>query len=267
MAWRKLIKSKIFWALIIFGIIALFDIWLHRGMIRVMNPPAFTGQRQAITGLPVCGQPLPKAGNLWKYRVQDPSSLNNLNPAYTGISVVGHFDEKRMVIWLPQKDSEKTTDLEDLLKQEQGLNTSPRGLLLAIGDMQPDKAQSFISYLNHIDSVYGYGKQIIVQTKDEWLLKNICEAGFASSYHIPFLNPYHSSEKEFLQWMDSLTETLKQNPSTYLSATYYQAPVLSKFFQEARQILWLDPTDYSVIGPMLKRRLLHDPRSYIVLDP
>ena len=259
----KLLKSKIFWAIAIFGMVALFDIWLHRGMIRVMNPPAFTDKRKATNGLPVCGAANGSSGQIWKLRVDDAKAIKSLKEQYGGFSVAGAYDSRKADFWVERTDG-KFVELEELLKARE---KNPQGLLLAVNDLRPTDFESFFNYLYYIDSVYKLNKNIIIQTRDELLLKPICDAGYSSSYHIPFLNPYHSSESEFISWLDSLTVTLKKYPATYLSATYYQSPVLEKFFPDAHQILWIDKADYSVVGPLLKRKLKQNNKVSIILEP
>lgn len=252
--------------LILLAVLAT-DIYLHKGMSRVILPESFTNQRTPITQLPACKNPLIVKEKKWIKAVNKLQLAANIDSNSNGFETDVYFDTSKNTFFV-YHDSSVISNLNidrlfaSIFKKD--VNAS---VWLDFKNLNSQNSKQALNKLISLRDTFALQNKIIVESPNIQLLTMFCDSNFYTSFYTPFFNPYQEEEEKLVDRIDSIAGLLKRYPVSAVSGYYFQAPFLLKFFPEFPVLTWSDNTELSIVGNIYKYQLEHQKNIAIVLYP
>ena len=244
----------------------LADIVLHRGMSRVILPASFSDKIKAIS-LPVCNRPLVQKDKHWIKLNHDTLWLNKLPANTPGIAMDVVFNPLKQCFELyPDSNFSATIYLDSMLLSYTEKKWQSN-IWLAFKNLDPANAAASLQEMIRLKNKYKLANQVIIESPVAASLKSFCDSGFFTAYAVPFFNPYHAVEREIIHFADSIRKSLSAYPASAVSATYFQYPVLKKFFPNYPILTRADNVSISVVSYVFKRQLENEENIKVILSP
>lgn len=240
------------------------DVILHKGMSRVMLPSSFTDKIQPYNIQPV-HQPLKIDQKKWIKAMNSVSAMQEIDVAAPGIEFDLYLDTNAHTFFVYHDSANISKErLEQLLAvyKQRNLQSSIWFDLKNINTQNCTKAITLIQELNDSFSIMG---KTILETSDGNCLTPLYNAGFYTSYYVPFFNPYEMKENDFVHMVDSVADVLKNHPACALSGYYFQYPALKKFFPSYPFLTWSDVSYSSIVSYTFNRTLQNDSMVKVIL--
>ncbi len=240
------------------------DVLLHKGMSRVMLPSSFTDKIKPYKIQPV-NKPLIIKGKKWAKAVNSISLLQEIDSTVPGLEFDLYLDtiQNKFFVYHDSSgiSSESIDQLLSLYKQR-NLKSSMWFDLKNISAKNCNKA---IRVLNNLHDSFSLKGKTIMETSVADCLTPLYDAGYYTSFYVPFFNPYEISENEFVHNMDSIAGLLVKHPACALSGYYFQYPALKKFFPSYPLLTWSDVSYSSVVSLSFNRSLQNDSMVKVIL--
>ncbi len=262
-------KSKIFTnkytisALILLLCMAV-DIFLHKGMSRVMLPASFTNKIQPY-GIQPAKQPLVIYQKKWLKAVNSTSLMLNLDSATAGLELDLYLDTLKNTFFV-YHDSSNVSDesLEKLLSiyKQRNLKSS---LWFDLKNLSYHNCRQALHVIDRLNDSFSIKGKTILETSDAACLTPLYKDGYYTSFYVPFFNPYELKETDFVNIMDSIANVLRKNSACAVSGYYFQYPALKKFFPNYPILTWSDISYSSIVSYTFNRSLQNDTLVKVIL--
>lgn len=244
----------------------LTDIVLHRGMSRVILPASFSDKIKAVN-LPVCKRPLVQKDKHWIKVKHDTLWLHKIPANTAGIEMDVVFNALKKSFEVYPDSSFSTTLYLDSMLLSYSENKLQSNIWLAFKNLNPANTAASLQELIRLRNKYQLANQVIIESPVAASLKSFCDSGFFTAYAVPFFNPYQAVETEIIHFTDSIRNSLSAYPASAVSATYYQYPVLKKFFPNYPILTRADNVSLSVVSYVFKRQLENEENIKVILYP
>jgi len=252
-------------ALILLAIV-VGDVIIHRGLSRVMLPASFTNQRNPVTDYMRCQQTV-DYGTHWAKAINNPAIVNNLDSSINGIEMDVYFDTNQKIFFAYHDSSHlSNTMVEDILKLFQQKNRH-YNFWFDFKNLDSLNVAPALQALILLKDKYHLEQRMIIESAQINCLQHFCDAGFFTSYYVPFFNPYTEDEPAIIDYIDSITHQIKKYKVSALSGYYFQMPLFEKFFPGMPLLTWANNSNYSIIGLAFKYQMKKDTQIKIVLYP
>jgi len=263
---RTLTPGKYTGLLIIILLLAGVDVFLHKGITRVLLPASFTDERKEVA-VSVCEQPLISNGKEWVKAVNTITGIEQLPYQTSGIEMDVYFDTlKNQLLVYHDSAHYTTTGIEQLLLKYKEKKLSP-AIWLDFKNLSPQNQGASFRYISFLRWQYQLDKKIIVESSRADLLPLFCRAGFFTSYYLPFCNPYQLSENDIASYIDTVAANIRQYAPSAVSGYYFQYPLLRKFFPTLPVLVWTDKPGISVVSNLLNQKMIADTAVKVILHP
>lgn len=240
------------------------DIFLHKGMSRVLIPKTFTVNRRP-QDLKLCEQPLIISSKKWNKAVNTAEKMRRLPADAAGLEMDVYFDTTKNLLQVYHDSSELSQpfikDILDVYKARQ-LSAS---IWLDFKNLSVANEGKSLLYISFLRQRYQLQNKLIVESSSPQCLPAFCDSGFFTSYYTPFFNPYLLSEKELIRVVDTIADNLKKYPASALSGYYFQYPFLKKFFPNYPVLVWAENNKFSFVSNIFNYMLVSDAQVKIVL--
>lgn len=243
------------------------DIFLHKGMSRVIIPEKFTNKRLPQNDLPKCSQPLEISGKYWIKAVNTPALAMAIDSNSHGIEMDVYFDTSKNIFFV-YHDSAVISDVRaeqifDVIRQRQ----LPVSVWIDFKNLSGHNREKALGSLTRLRDTYQLDKKILVESPHPELLQSFCDNGFYTSFYAPFFNPYKEEEAVLVKRIDSIAALLKKYPVSAISGYYFQTPFLKKFFPAFPVLTWTNDSKVSIVNNVFNRQLEKDSHIQIILHP
>jgi len=252
----------------VFILLAYFagDVFLHKGMSRILFPASFAGERKP-GDFATCAHPLELKGKNWVKAVNTKERIEKLPADADGFEMDVYFDTSKNCLLLYHDSTEYSTlHIEALLDvyQEKKMKGS---VWLDFKNLSVANEQQAVKYISSIRGRYGLQNKVIVESSHPECLRSFCDSGFFTSYYTPFFNPYQQEERVLAATIDTIASNLKRFPVSALSGYYFQYPFLKKYFPGLPILTWADDSKFSIVGYCFNKKLQDDGQLKVVLHP
>lgn len=263
---KGLLTNKYTLSALILLAIVVGDVIIHRGISRVMLPASFTSQRHPVTDYLRCRQTV-EYGTHWAKAINNLAIADHLDSSINGIEMDVYFDA-RQKIFFAYHDSVHLSNIrvEDILTRLQHKDKSFT-YWFDFKNLDSLNEAMALQALLSIKNKYQLEHKVIIESAQIHCLQSFCDAGFFTSYYVPFFNPYTEDEPAIIQYIDSIAHQIKKYKVSALSGYYFQMPLFEKFFPGMPLLTWADNSNYSIIGLAFKHQLQKDAEIKIVLYP
>lgn len=242
------------------------DIVLHRGMSRVIVPDVFSDKVKAVN-LRLCDNQLLPADKYWIKAVNNIELMHKLPDNTAGIECDVYFDMNKTVFEVYHDSAAPSSLNADSLLSVYASKKLSANIWLDFKNLTQENAEAALKEVTRLKNKYSLKQRLIIESPHPEFLKIFCESGFFTSYYVPFFNPYKSSEKEIIQFADSVRKTLAQHPTSAISGYYFQYPILKKFFPNYPILIWADHSSFSLVSYVFKQQLENEQSVKVVLFP
>ena len=266
MSLKSFLSNKYsFSAIILLGLIGL-DVILHKGITRVIIPTGFTEARQPFH-LPRCENAMISSNKDWVKAINNPQLISYLPKETPGIEIDVYFDIENNVFYSYHDSSQMSgITLDSILKIKKDILPNA-SVWLDYKNLDSLNFAPSLQYINQLRSNFNLNNKIIIESSNAKSLQNFCDAGYFTSYYVPFHNPYKGEEKQTISFIDSVAGMIKAYPASALSGYYFQYPLLKKFFPNYPLLIWADKSTLSAIGYMFKYQVEKDNSVRVFLTP
>ena len=262
---RKFYTNKYLLALLILLLVLIIDVFLHKGMSRVILPESFTNKRGAQKP-DYCIQPLGIKNKEWVKAVNSKELMQGLDSTKAGFEMDIYFD-KRQDKFFVYHDSSKVSSqtLEEQLQiyESRKLVSS---IWLDFKNLSDSNETVALQKLILLRNNFRLQDKLIVESKNIQNLNSFCANNFYTSFYVPYFNPYLMDEKAIIKEIDTIAGLLKNNKVSALSGYYFQIPMLKKFFPTANLLTWSENGSFSLVAPVFNHSLMADEQIKIVLQ-
>jgi hypothetical protein len=256
-------KLKIFFLIV--SAILLCDVVLHKGQVRYMLPKTFPSSQ---AGLP---KPLFSTfsfGNKnWAKAVNDIATLDAVPSSCGGIELDVYFEKNKNNFDVHHDPVPGNyIDLGSMLHhcQQKGMATN---IWLDCKNLDTSNLGATLEKLVQLKEQFHLQNRIIVESSFAECLPPFANAGFFTSYYLPFFNPYLRHDSLNLQMADSIKKLLIKYPVHALSGYYYQSGFTKNYFPSFPVLTWADKKTISLAGYFFNRKLQADQAIKAVLRP
>lgn len=259
-----LIKNKYSISFLILLVCMGVDILLHRGMSRVMLPASFTEKLSPFSFKPL-HQNVVISEKAWVKAVNSTDAINLLQQKNAGFECDVYFDTSihRFYVY---HDSLKIsqTFLEEIftLYHKRNLTSS---IWLDMKNISSANCQPAINEVNRLRDSFDLSGKMIIESSVPGCLQPFYQAGYFTSYYVPFFNPYVEEEPKIISMIDSIASILRSYPFCALSGYYFQYPVLKKFFPNYPILTWADRSKISLVSLTFNHQLMNDSMVKVIL--
>ncbi len=257
-------KNKIFLGVLIIIILLAIDIYMHKGMARVLIPSSFIKNYPAVD-FPHCGQSLLIHSKTWRKAIDSAEAMNKLPADIAGFEIDVYFDSTINSFYVYHDSSGiSTIKIEELLDiyKERGLSTSIWFDFKNLNNANHEKA---LNACVIIRKKYKLQNKMLIESTNIQYLPAFCDKGFYTSYYTPFFNPYLLKENELEKIADSISNNLKLHPVSALSGYYFQYSFLKKYFPKYPILTWADKNNFSIVSYVFNNTLQKDDNLKIIL--
>ncbi len=261
---RNFYTNKYFLALVILILVLLVDVFLHRGMSRVIIPESFTNQRTAQNPA-YCVQPLTITNKDWVKAVNTPELMQSLDSASAGLEMDIYFDINKNGFFVYHDSSNISShSLQQQLDVYQSRKLTA-SIWLDFKNLSDSNELPALKKLIEFRNNYQLQNKLIVESPNIKNLNSFCENNFYTSFYVPYFNPYLMDETALVKEIDTIALLLKSNKVSALSGYYFQIPMLKKFFPTASLLTWAEKSSFSLVAPVFNHQLMADDQIKIVL--
>lgn len=236
------------------------DILLHRSMSRVILPSDFSTKIKAVQ-LPVCHATLDSINKHWTGDISSVSQAAQIPADIKGIECNVYFDTADDHFKTGTLSANNGTNIDSLLQGFTGY-----AVWFECENLSLATCHAAMQEMIRIRKEYRLQNRMIIESTDARCLKQLCDSGFFSSYRVPMINPYQSSEAELIRFTDSIKHHLMLNPVSALSCYYFQYPILKKFFPGYPILTRADNTSISLVSYVFMKQLEHDNNIKVILS-
>lgn len=261
---RNFYTNKYFIAFVILVLVLMVDVFLHRGMSRVILPESFTDKREAQHP-EYCMQPLIIKNKDWVKAVNTKELIQGLDSTVAGLEMDVYFDinENRFFIYHDSSNiSVQTLQQQLTIYQNRKLTAS---IWLDFKNLSETNEFASLKKLKELRNEFRLQNKLIVESPNIQHLNSFCENAFYTSFYVPYFNPYLMTEDDIVKEIDTIGLLLKNNKVSALSGYYFQIPMLKKFFPTANLLTWAENSSFSLIAPVFNHQLSADNQIKIVL--
>ncbi len=258
------LKNKYTLLVIILLLLLAVDVFLHKGMTRLLMPDGFPAAIQPATLQPL-KQPLVQAGIQWKKAVNNGEAMTSLPASVAGLEIDVYFDTARKSFQV-YHDSAVFSDqsLEGLLEIYQQRNLSG-SIWLDFKNLSSVNEKPSLDYLIQLREKFALQQKIIVESTNPQYLQSFNEKAFFTSYYTPYFNPYRITAADVKIYVDSISATLKKSNVAALSGYYFQIPALKKYFPSYPLLSWSDNDRFSLVSFFFHKKLMNEPNLKVLL--
>ncbi|MBL0355704.1 MAG: hypothetical protein IPP72_01910 [Chitinophagaceae bacterium] len=252
----------------VFILLAYFagDVFLHKGMSRILFPASFAGERKPDDFLK-CEHHLEMKGKNWVKAVNTKERIEKLPADVAGFEMDVYFDTSKNCLLLYHDSAEYSTlHIEAVLDIYQAKKMAG-SVWLDFKNLSAANEKLALKYITSIRDQYALRNKMIVESSHPEWLRSFCDSGFFTSYYTPFFNPYQQAEPVLSATIDTITSNLKSFPVSALSGYYFQYPFLKKYFPGFPILTWADDSKCSIVGYCFNKKLQDDPQLKVVLRP
>lgn len=261
---RNFYTNKYFLAIIILVLVLLIDVFLHKGMSRVILPESFTNKR--VPQKPAyCVQSLIITNKDWVKAVNSPVLMQALDTATAGLEMDIYFDKTLNKFFVYHDSSNVSTQtLEEQLEiyKSRKLMAS---IWLDFKNLSDNNENNALQKLVLLRNYYHLQNKLIVESPNIKNLNSFCNNDFYTSFYVPFFNPYLMDEAAIISEIDSISSLLNAHKVSALSGYYFQIPMLKKFFPTANLLTWVETSGFSLVAPVFNYQLMAEEQIKIVL--
>lgn len=261
---RNFYTNKYFLALVILILVLLVDVFLHKGMSRVIIPDNFTSKR-ASQNPDYCVQPLVIKNKDWVKAVNTQELMQNLDSTVAGLEMDVYFDKSKNNFFVYHDSSSMSTQS---LQQQLDVYRSRKlsaSMWLDFKNLSDSNEIAALQKLMEFRNDYQLQNKMIVESPNIKNLNSFCNQGFYTSFYVPYFNPYLMEEDALVKEIDTIGLLLKNNKVSALSGYYFQIPMLKKFFPTADLLTWAENSSFSLVAPVFNHQLMADDQIKIVL--
>jgi len=263
---KRFITNKYTLSVIILACCLLTDIFLHKGMSRVILADSFTGKRKP-QNLPVCSQLLLQKSKRWIQGVNTVEKINALPVGTDGFEMDVYFDTAKKHFESYHDSSGPTRVVVDSILNNYKNKGFTASIWFDFKNLNSFNAALALQKFIELRGRFNLDHKIIIESPVAKNLRLFCDNGFYTSYYIPFFNPYLIGENALVGQIDSITTQIKSYPASAMSGYYFQYPVLKKYFPNYPVLTWTSKSNISLVANMFNIQLKNDPHVKIVLYP
>ena len=256
--------NKYFIAFLILVLVLLVDVFLHKGMSRVILPENFTDKREALSP-EYCAQNLIIKNKDWVKAVNSKQLMQQLDSSVGGLEMDVYFDKSKNNFFVYHDSSNISTES---LQQQLEIYKSKKliaSVWLDFKNLSDSNEIPALQKLVEFRTTYQLQNKMIVESPHIKNLNSYCDKGFYTSFYVPYFNPYLMEEDAIIKEIDSIGLLLKSNKVSALSGYYFQIPMLKKFFPSASLLTWAENSSFSFVAPVFNHQLMADDQIKIVL--
>lgn len=242
------------------------DIFLHKGMSRVMLPESFTDKRSPAKFLK-CEQPLLITGKKWMKGINTVARIQELSSDAAGFEMDVYFDTAKNYLQVYHDTSVYALlNIEEILNQYKSRKLTS-SIWLDFKNLGAGNEKISLQYINGLTKKYDLKNKLIIESSHPQFLQGFCDSGFFTSYYTPYFNPYKMSEEELVTQLDSMNAALNKYKVSALSGYYFQYPFLKKFFPNYPILTWTDNFSLSLVTNSFNKLMIADDHVKVVLFP
>ena len=261
---RNFYTNKYFLALVILILVLLVDVFLHKGMSRVIIPERFTNKR-APQNPAFCVQPLIIKSKDWVKAVNTEALMQAQDSTSAGLEMDVYFDKSKNSFFVYHDSSNiSAQSLEQQLDVYRSRKLTA-SVWLDFKNLNHSNEVAALQKLMEFRNRYQLQNKLIVESTNIKNLNAYCENGFFTSYYVPYFNPYLMDEDAIVKQIDDISFLLKTNKVSALSGYYFQIPMLKRFFPTANLLTWAENSSFSLVAPVFNHQLMADEQIKIVL--
>jgi hypothetical protein len=242
------------------------DVFLHKGMARVMLGSSFTNQRKPAS-FPRCEQTLNLAGKQWIKAVNTVEKIKSLPDNIAGLEMDVYFDTVRNCLLLYHDSTTYSTLRIDAVLDNYNARKMRACIWLDFKNLSSANERQSLKYITRLRNTYHLSNRIILESSSPQYLTPFCDSGFFTSYYAPFFNPYAESEEGIIQHIDTISANLRRYHVSALSGYYFQYPLLKKYFPHYPILTWAERNSGSVISYYFNKYLNVDDQLKVILYP
>lgn len=253
-------------AVLILLIYFVADVLSHKGMTRVLLPADFTNKIRPAD-FERCKNSLQTNGKLWIKAVNTVDRLKTLPNDVAGFEMDVYFDTAKNCLLLYHDSTNYSSLRIEAVLDEYQSRKMTASVWLDFKNLCEVNEQQSLVYISLLRDQYKLNQKMIIEASHPKLLQSYCNAGFFTSYYVPFSNPYQQNETEIIHSIDSIATMLEQYPVSALSGYYFQYPMLKKYFPSFPILTWRDNSSFSAVGFLFNRLLRKDEHVKVILHP
>ena len=263
---KKFLLNK--YTVTVFILLAYFaaDVFLHKGMSRVLLGSSFTNQRKPSM-LNACKQPLQVNGKRWVKAVNTIDRVNVLPADAAGFEMDVYFDTAKNCLLLYHDSTEYSTLRIEAVLGIYKTRKMTAPIWLDFKNLSVTNQQQSLKYIATLRNTYRLNNKMIIESHNPECLQSFCDSGFFTSYYTPFFNPYQENEAAVIVYIDSIKKQLEHYPVSALSGYYFQYPLLKKYFPGFPILTWASDSKLSAVGYFFNRKLNTDKQLRVILYP
>lgn len=263
---NKFLLNKYTLSAIILLLCLALDIFLHKGITRVLLPDSFTNKRIPQNFVP-CDLPLQVNSKEWIKAVNTLSRIEKIPSETAGIEMDVYFDTIKNTFQVYHDSAFKTElDINSLMEVYKKRNLKA-SIWLDFKNLSASNEGQSLQYLSTLSKQYNLQNKLIIESSSPQYLQSFCDSGFFTSYYIRFFNPYRIDEKELITQLDTISGVLKKYKVSALSGYYFQYPVLKKYFPNYPILTWTDNSTISLVSKSFNKILMSDEHVKVLLHP
>lgn len=252
----------------VFILLAYFagDVWLHKGMARILLPASFAGERKRVDFVN-CEQQLKMKDKNWVKAVNTKERIEKLPADVAGFEMDVYFDTSKNCLLLYHDSAEYSTLRIEAVLDVYRARKMTASLWLDFKNLSAANEQRSLQYISQLRRQYALQDKMIVESSHPECLRSFCDSSFFTSYYVPFFNPYQQAEPALSATVDTIASNLKHYPVSALSGYYFQYPFLKKYFPSLPILTWADNSQFSIVGYWFDKKLQDEQQLEVVLHP
>ncbi len=242
------------------------DVYLHKGMTRVIIPEKFTSKRSPQEIEP-CYQALITKDKHWMKAINTVQRMEALDADAAGFEMDVYFDTARKHFLVYHDTSEISQLNIEAVLDVYATRKLSASIWLDFKNLSRSNQQQSLVYVSYLRSKYGLANKMIIESPAPQWLPAFCDSGFYTSYYTPYFNPYLATEMELIAHLDTISNNIEKYPVSALSGYYFQYPVLKKYFPNYPILTWTNNSGVSLVANSLNRLMLNDSSVAVLLFP
>lgn len=252
----------------VFILLAYFagDVWLHKGMARILLPASFAGERKQVDFVN-CERQLKITGKNWVKAVNTTERIVKLPADVAGFEMDVYFDTSKNCLLLYHDSTEYSTLRIEAVLDVYRARKMTASLWLDFKNLSAANERQSLQYMIQLRQQYALRDKMIIESSHPECLRYFCDSSFFTSYYVPFFNPYQLDEPAQSATVDTIASNLKRYPVSALSGYYFQYPFLKKYFPSLPILTWADNSKFSIAGYCFDKKLRDDGQLKVVLHP
>lgn len=248
------------------GLYLIADIFMHKGLARVLLPDNFPAYKTAGNFSQNKNQ-LANTNKEWVKAVDTKELMDKLPVNNSGFECDVYFDREKNTFDV-HHDPDNSTGLDLItLLEVYRQKKMDAAIWLDLKNLNDSNYKSAVSSLLELRNEYGLQNKLLVESNRADLLTAFSNSGFYTSYYTPMFNPYQMEDSEIKQWVDSLAKVIIHSKVNALSGYYFQYPFLHHYFPKYPLLTWAEKEKFSLINWLFRRQIKNHREVFIVLYP